>query len=175
MGVALFVAFEAEIPGIKSSDVDGKVLAQNIDNLDAAAGKLELRPLSHFLSTTQDEIDDLVDEDIPPPPFQQMTEKLAEKYGKDKVAAVMAELKRGFAKIERVRDALKALPPVGEEHLWFAPAEGLATVRRLTTYVGDNPNQFQRHTDLLADLMDLERCLAEGQRHNVRFHLSYDI
>jgi hypothetical protein len=54
MGSALFIALEQEIPGFDPF-VNGKVLADASDELDAAAAKLKVTPLMQYFSQDAEE------------------------------------------------------------------------------------------------------------------------
>jgi hypothetical protein len=60
------------------------------------------------------------------------------------------------------------LPP--EE--WFAPAEGLKTVRGLATHVTANLNDFKQPNPILRDLKAVETLLIEAETAGVRFHFT---
>ncbi len=64
--------------------------------------------------------------------------------------------------------------PIPEED-WFAPAEGLATVRGLFKYVGANPQDVDKADRVLRDLKAFEGMLVAAEKHQTRFHLSSDL
>jgi hypothetical protein len=55
MGAALFITLEREIPGINASSVGGKFLSRNLDWLNEASAKLDVRPLGDLISLNPDE------------------------------------------------------------------------------------------------------------------------
>lgn len=55
MSAALFIVLEKEIPGIDSSSVGGKFLSRHLDLLDEHCRALHVRPLSEFISISQEE------------------------------------------------------------------------------------------------------------------------
>jgi len=70
MGVAYYIVLETEIEGLDLS-MDGKILARQIDLLDAAALDLGVRPLTEFVGMDADALegilgDDAGDIEVPP-------------------------------------------------------------------------------------------------------------
>ena len=55
---------------------------------------------------------------------------------------------------------------------WFAAADGLATVRALAGYVGENLNDFKQPNPILRDLKAAESLLAAADAAGVRFHFT---
>jgi hypothetical protein len=61
MGAALFITLERQIPGIDASSVGGKLLSRNLDWLNEASGKLNVRPLGDLISVNSDEAADFLE------------------------------------------------------------------------------------------------------------------
>jgi glycine/D-amino acid oxidase-like deaminating enzyme len=55
---------------------------------------------------------------------------------------------------------------------WFAPAEGLKTVRALAEYVAANLNDFRQPNPILRDLQAVEALLIQAEAAGVRFHFT---
>lgn len=55
MGAALFITLEREIPDIDASSVGGKLLSRNLDWLNEASVKLNVRPLGDLISLNPEE------------------------------------------------------------------------------------------------------------------------
>jgi hypothetical protein len=55
MGAALFVSLERDIPGIDASSVSGKALSRNLDWLNEACQKLNVRPVGELISVNPEE------------------------------------------------------------------------------------------------------------------------
>ena len=55
---------------------------------------------------------------------------------------------------------------------WFAAADGLATMRALAEYVGENLNDFKQPNPILRDLKAAEALLAAADAGGVRFHFT---
>lgn len=75
MGAAYYIVLEKEIDGLDTL-MDGKSLSRHIDSLDAAAGKLGVRPLSEFVSMDADALADVLGDDaagIEVPPMRQFS------------------------------------------------------------------------------------------------------
>jgi hypothetical protein len=76
MGSAYYIKLEKEIEGLDTA-MDGKSLARHMNALDEAARKLNIKPLSEFLSMSSDEYADLLGEEdktLPPlPPLEQFS------------------------------------------------------------------------------------------------------
>jgi hypothetical protein len=60
------------------------------------------------------------------------------------------------------------LPP----EQWFAPAEGLKTVRALAEYVAANLNDFKQPNPILRDLKASEALLSAAESAGTRFHFT---
>ena len=60
------------------------------------------------------------------------------------------------------------LPP----EVWFDAAQGLATVRAVSAYVGENLNDFKQPNPILRDLKAAETLLAAAQAAGVKFHFT---
>jgi len=63
MGVALYIALEKQIPDFDSV-IDGKMFSKSEKQLAAAAKRLGVRPLMEFFSTSAEEAEDLLGEDV---------------------------------------------------------------------------------------------------------------
>ena len=55
---------------------------------------------------------------------------------------------------------------------WYAPADGLRTVRALIEYVTEKLNDFKQPNPILRDLKWMESSLAAAASSGVRFHFS---
>jgi hypothetical protein len=55
---------------------------------------------------------------------------------------------------------------------WFAPADGLRTVRALIEYVSEKLNDFKQPNPILRDLRGAEATLAAAEQEGVRFHFT---
>jgi hypothetical protein len=176
MGVAIFVSFEREIPGIQGWDMGGKLLARSLDRLDRVARRLQLKPLSEFQSISDEEFADLVDpgeEPIETEPDPQSCEKGKTDINPEAAAELNSLAQRANEQLEEHLNLLRQVGPPGEE--WFSAEEGLATVRGLIAFVKERPEKFRLVEHLVGDLEDVERYLRAAQEHGVRFHLSLDI
>lgn len=60
------------------------------------------------------------------------------------------------------------LPP----EQWFAPAEGLKTVRALVEYVSAKLNDFKQPNPILRDLKAADALLAAAEAAGTRFHFT---
>ena len=60
------------------------------------------------------------------------------------------------------------LPP----EQWYAPAEGLRTVRALIEYVSEKLNDFKQPNPILRDLNGAQATLAAADAAGVRFHFT---
>ena len=78
MSAAYYIVLEKEINGLDSS-MRGKGLSKNIESLDEAARKLGVRPLSEFVSMSEDAVADLMGDDaiadLELPPMEQFSAK----------------------------------------------------------------------------------------------------
>lgn len=78
MSAALFIVLEREVQGLDTM-MDGKCLSQASKKLDKLAAKLQVTPLSEFLSTDPAQAAEFLDgegigdSDIPIPPLRQFT------------------------------------------------------------------------------------------------------
>jgi hypothetical protein len=63
MGAALYIALEKQIPDFDSV-IDGKMLGKSEKQLVAAAKRLGVRPLMEFFSTSAQEAEDLLGDDV---------------------------------------------------------------------------------------------------------------
>ncbi len=63
MGAALYIALEKQIPDFDSV-IDGKMLSKSEKQLAAAAKRLGVRPLMEFFSTSAEEAEDLLGDDM---------------------------------------------------------------------------------------------------------------
>jgi hypothetical protein len=73
-------------------------------------------------------------------------------------------------------DDLEELPEPGpDEYSWFAPEDGLETVRALTKHVDAMPDAGSTKRDLLEDLEFLRRVLEAASQSGVTFNLGMDI
>ena len=55
---------------------------------------------------------------------------------------------------------------------WFAPTEGLKTVRALAGYVAENLNDFKQPNPILKDLKAIEALLSAAESAGVKFHFT---
>ncbi len=55
---------------------------------------------------------------------------------------------------------------------WFAPADGLKTLRALAEYVTENLNDFKQPNPILRDLKAAETLLAAAEGMGVKFHFT---
>jgi len=78
-------------------------------------------------------------------------------------AALIAQLREEGFDPTKMR-----LPP----EQWFDAAEGLKTVRALTTHVTNNLNDFKQPNPILRDLKAAEALLVAAEAAGVRFHLT---
>lgn len=78
-------------------------------------------------------------------------------------AALIAQLKEEGFDPSKMR-----LPP----ETWFAAADGLKSVRKLTEHVHGALNDFKQPNPILRDLAAVEALLAAAEAEGVRFHLS---
>ena len=89
-----------------------------------------------------------------------------------KVAALTAMLSESQAalveqlKAEGFDPAKMRLPP----ERWFAPGEGLKTIRALAEQVAANLNDFKQPNPILRDLKAAEALLVAADAAGVRFH-----
>lgn len=64
--------------------------------------------------------------------------------------------------------------PLPEEK-WFAPADGLVTVRGLAQWVRSTPKSVRAKKRVLADLERMEEILVRADADGIEWHLSLDI
>ena len=97
-------------------------------------------------------------------------EKIAEELGVTSLASFVDEA-------TMLREILSdhEMPENVPDVRWFAPAEGLATVRGLQVYATEHPDEFPEFDALRTDFSNLETLLVAAERANVRFHLLFDI
>lgn len=168
MGYALFPSFDRELPGIDATTMSGKILAANIEKLDAAAKKLKVPTLTSMISASEDELDDLLGEDLD---SEEGVDQFVGDIKKD-LAKVGLDKEVDLAGLKESLDGINAARPLSEE--WFPSGHGLKTVRALITFVSANPKRFSPAEHLLTELADLERCLTVGEKHEAGFHLTPD-
>lgn len=60
------------------------------------------------------------------------------------------------------------------EEQWYSAAEGLKTVRELTSHLRAHNLRLTATDQVLADLADFERVLSYLDERNVRWHLAVD-
>lgn len=65
MGLAYYPTFDKTLEGFDASSVDGKVLADNFDALAEAAVRLNVPAADTFCSTSDEELEDLLGDDVP--------------------------------------------------------------------------------------------------------------
>ena len=159
MGVALFVRFEREIPGLNGWEMDGKSLAANLDVLDETVSQLGLTPLLDFYSASPEDYSDLLGEEDDP---SEDDLPAAGEFGENE----------GDPSDEELTTSLAEGSPSEQ---WFLPADGLRTVRGLDVHVRQHPDAYERVDALLVDLGDLDRYISAAAEHGVRFHLSFDL
>lgn len=59
---------------------------------------------------------------------------------------------------------------------WFAPEDGLRTIRFLLERVRENPAEFENDAEYLAsDLADFERVLQKAQEAGAKWHVEIEI
>lgn len=94
-----YIILEREIPGIDPL-VDGKGLSSANDALEAAAGKLKVRPLMEFFSAGPEEVEDLLGEgaDVPKVPPKKFFEAAD---GLNTVRALLAHLEKNPGMLKR--------------------------------------------------------------------------
>lgn len=154
MGVALFVSFEQEIPGLNGWEMDGKSLASNLDALDETVSQLGLPPLLDFYSASPEDYSNLLGEEV----------DLLEAGDVEEIESDSSEI-----------DLTGSIPEETPNEQWFLPADGLRTVRGLDAHIRRHPEAYEHVDALLADLGDLDRYLSAAAEHDVRFHLSFDL
>ncbi len=100
--------------------------------------------------------------------------KLAEKLG---VASLMSFFSMNpadaLAEAEQFNTGLTAETVPEEE--WFAPAEGLATVRALIAYLDDHPGAIPESRGVTLELVGFQHLLEEAENRGLRWHLAVDI
>jgi len=57
---------------------------------------------------------------------------------------------------------------------WFAPADGLRTVRALRQYVDTNEGSVTEAASVANELVGFEHVLEEAERRGIRWHLGVD-
>ncbi len=66
-------------------------------------------------------------------------------------------------------ELIRRLPPPQ----WYAPADGLATVRALVAALGDDPQQLGTEgPQVLNELQEYARVLEKTERAGLRWHLA---
>lgn len=168
MGLAYFVSFEREIPDIKGWDMCGKTLARNIEALDKIAKKQNLQPLGDMVSASREDVEGLLGEDWEEPELPQIPPQMGKKLPepvREQIAEMVAEVEQNLQALKK-----EGIP----EEQWFAPSDGLKTVRGLLIYVQDHPRKFKQSSLLLDDLREVEHYLAVAETEQVRFHLTPD-
>src|SRR4051794_18284192 len=181
MGASIYPRFEHEVPGVKSTDVGGKVLSRHLERLDEVAQAKGLRPLADFIYLSAADLEDLIggddaDEEKLARAREDMARKAEAKLDPETVAELgrmEVELEQSWQQMQKAMDEALANPgPPPPE--WFEPNEALPTVRALLTSLRDEPDDLPDVTWLLEDLQALERSLAAAQAQGVRFRLSVD-
>ena len=64
-------------------------------------------------------------------------------------------------------------PPTLEPD-WFAPAEGLKTVRALRAQITSSPDKVSDTEGVLFDFTEFERVLSAAEAHSLKWHLAVD-
>jgi hypothetical protein len=64
MGAAIYVSLEKAIDGFDPGSIDGKALSKAIDTLNAICKSEKLVPLMEFVSMSNEDVGDLVDDDV---------------------------------------------------------------------------------------------------------------
>ena len=80
-------------------------------------------------------------------------------------------LSEGDREILEERGIKSVLPP----EQWFAPADGLKTIRRLIQWIDTMPSQIKKPGEVLHDLKRFEAILSEAEQRGLRWHLAMDI
>ena len=124
--------------------IPGKSLARNSDALHQIALAVGVKPLWEFFSTT------LTD--------------AANAMG------LSLEEAEEWAKESRANGG----NPPGLEPDWFAPIEGLKTVRALRKQIATSPDTVSNTEDVLFDLTEFERVLSAAEAHSLKWHLAVD-
>jgi hypothetical protein len=63
---------------------------------------------------------------------------------------------------------------LADDHVWWDPADGLASVEALAEWVMQNGDKVHRSDDVLADLEDCRKVLTAAVREGVEFNIGVD-
>ncbi len=61
-----------------------------------------------------------------------------------------------------------------EPEKWFAPSEGLNTIRELLIFIQNNPGSIDASDFVIKDLKEFEAVLSEAEKHKISWHLEID-
>lgn len=157
MGVAFYITSEEHSVAI-CTEVSGKCLARASEALEVLATQLGVSPLSNFCSQSVDDYYSLLG--VP----EGLLDEETGKYDQDAVE----QWRR-----EEEGDSYTPLPE-GTYESWFAPSEGLVTVRALLVHIAIAPDSIPNAEGVIIDLQDCERVLEALQESGIRWHLAVD-
>jgi hypothetical protein len=63
---------------------------------------------------------------------------------------------------------------LADDHVWWPPAEGLASVTALLTWVTDHPDEVPRWQNVVEDLRHCRTVLEAAVRDDVEFNIAVD-
>jgi hypothetical protein len=157
LGVAFYITSEEHSVAI-CTEVSGKCLARASEALESLANQLGVSPLSDFCLQSVDEYYSLIG--VPEELFDEETGK----YDQEAVEQWRRE--------EEGDDYTPV--PEGAYESWFAPSEGLVTVRALLAHIVKDPDSIPNAECVIIDLHDGERVLEALQESGIRWHLAVD-
>ena len=61
---------------------------------------------------------------------------------------------------------------LADDHVWWAPAEGLASVKALLRWTRENQGKVQRPEEVIADLIGFHSALEAATRLDIQFNIA---
>ena len=82
--------------------------------------------------------------------------------------------KAAMAEVEGAELSEEEWDAIEDDHVWWPPAEGLASVQALLKWVSENPKKVHRPDDVTADLVGFRSVLEAAVRENTEFNVAVD-
>jgi hypothetical protein len=143
MSVAYYIVVNGDAAGFVNS-LDGKALAHNSEEINAAAESLGLKSLDDYFSISR----------------EKARSEIASLLGIEDENALPPESEA----------ALKKMPP----EAWYGAFEGLNYAMKIAAYIEKNPNSVSDHEEVLQDLHDWMETMKSLQKSGMKWHLAVD-
>lgn len=85
-----------------------------------------------------------------------------------------ASQKQALAELEGADLTDEEWEALADDHVWWPPAEGLASVEALLQWVTEHPQKVDRPEAVTADLGEFKSVLEAAVRENVEFNIAVD-